>query len=56
MIRRDDEKIPRPQLVQESAEARVKSFKLGGITERIAAVAINRIEIDEIGEDQAAIS
>src|SRR3954453_3664319 len=56
MIGRDDQKIVASQASQQLRETRIESFKRGGVTRNVATMAISRVKIDEIGEQQATLA
>jgi len=55
VVRRDDEKIARPHQVEQFGQSCIKGFKRGRIARNIAPMAKFGVEIDEIGEEQAAV-
>ena len=51
----DDEQVVVAQLRQDAREPRVEALEVRGIAGDVVAVAVLRVEVDEVGEDQAAI-
>jgi hypothetical protein len=56
VIRRDNEEIAGPQRFEEPRQARIECFERRRIARRIAAMTEHRVEIDEIREQQPAVT
>src|SRR4051794_28769683 len=56
MIGRDDQKIVASQASQQLRETGIESFERGGVARNVAAMTISRVEIDEIGKQQATLA
>ena len=55
MISRDDQEIILAQAVQKIRNSRIKGFERRCIACHISAMAVQRVEIDEIGEQHPAL-
>src|SRR5262245_2082328 len=55
VIGRDDQKIARLQPIERLRQLRIEGLKGGGIAPWIAAMAVEHVEIDEIGEQKPAV-
>ena len=53
MVRRHDEQIRIAQHQQQARERFVEAFQVGRVSRHVVAVPINRIEVDQVDEDEA---
>src|SRR3546814_6586787 len=55
MVRRQDDEIARPQAPMDFRQSEIERFQCRRIAGNVAAVAVELVEIDEIGEDEVAV-
>ena len=55
MVGGDQRKIARAQRGAQFGQARIERFQRGRIARHVAAVAVERVEVDEVGEDERAV-
>ena len=53
MVRGDDEQVAVPQARQQPRQPRVEPLEIGRIAGDVVAVAVLRVEVDEVREDEA---
>lgn len=55
VVGRDDEKVARSHQIEQLRQSRIERFERCRLTGNIASMAVFRIEVDEIGEQQATV-
>ena len=55
MVGGDDEQVVVSQPRQQRGQPRVEALEVGGVAGDVVAVAVLRVEVDQVGEDQAAL-
>ncbi len=53
VIGSNDEQVAVAQRRQQATETDIEALEIGGVAGRIVAMAVLRVEVDEVGEDQA---
>ena len=55
VISGDDQKVPGLQALHQLRKSGIECFEGGCVTRHVAPVAVNRVEVDEVREQQPAI-
>ena len=56
VVRAEHQQVARAQRGEQRRQARVEGFERGTVAQRVAAMAVHAVEIDEVDRDQRAVA